>query len=96
VIELAVGESFVIAPGTVLGPLQLAWGAALAAVTPSAQIVPAAAAVTASLVIGRVDILLTSRFLIEDLPSPSARHRKITIRSLSRNTGFALTFLSSG
>lgn len=55
-----------IAPGTVLGRLQVALGAALATVAPSAQIVPAATAVMASLVIGRLNILLTSRFLIEE------------------------------
>jgi len=50
----------------------------------------------ASLVIGRLNILLTSQFLIEGLPSPAARHRKVTIATLSQNPGFALTFLSSG
>jgi len=83
VIELMAGELFVIAPGTILPPLQVGCGAALAALAPSAQIVPAAAAAMASLVIGRLNILLTSRFLVEGLPSP-AGHRNITIGSLSQ------------
>src|SRR6266487_251477 len=91
---LSAGELFVNAPGIgALGPDHEAAGAATAAPAPRAQIVPAAVTAVASLVMERLDILDLAFPFWYLIACSDSRHGKVTIRSLSRNLAFPMTFL---
>jgi hypothetical protein len=77
-----------------LGPDQVAVGAAKAAPAPTAQMVPATETAETSLVRGRLNILDLAFFCWE-LPLPHREARKASMGPLSQEPVIPVTFLGS-